>query len=198
MPTQVNMPTPNSDLLIRRAGPDDYAAYGQLLVQSYVALPGFPGPEQQPDYYRMLADVGQLTTKASVDIFVASLNQQVLGGVVYIGDMRDYGATEQTAGIRQACGIRLLAVHPASRGLGIGQALTEYCITQAKAAGKQRVVLHSTEAMASARRLYQRLGFIALEALNFSQVGLAVYGFQLQLTQPADGNNQPTVLHYDE
>jgi GNAT superfamily N-acetyltransferase len=54
---------------------------------------------------------------------------------------------------------RLLAVDPAARGRGIGRALFQECLARARAAGKRRMALHTTEWMATARAMYERAGF---------------------------------------
>ena len=54
---------------------------------------------------------------------------------------------------------RFLAVDPAARGRGIGRALFQACLERARAAGKGRMALHTTEWMAAARAMYERAGF---------------------------------------
>ena len=55
--------------------------------------------------------------------------------------------------------IRMVAVHPEARGRGIGRALMEACLREARAAGKTIVTLHTTRRMDVARRMYESMGF---------------------------------------
>ena len=48
----------SSTLTIRDLHETEAGALGRLLVSAYRALDGFPGPAEQPAYYRMLADIG--------------------------------------------------------------------------------------------------------------------------------------------
>ena len=54
---------------------------------------------------------------------------------------------------------RFLAVDPAARGRGVGRALFQACLERARAAGKRRMALHTTQWMATARAMYERAGF---------------------------------------
>ncbi len=55
--------------------------------------------------------------------------------------------------------LRVLLVEPAVRGLGLGRRLVDECLRFARGAGYRRVVLSTYDAMAEARRIYQRAGF---------------------------------------
>ena len=55
--------------------------------------------------------------------------------------------------------VRLLAVSPAARGLGAGEALMRRLLEAAEAAGFSRIVLSTQRGMIAAQRLYERLGF---------------------------------------
>jgi DNA-binding MarR family transcriptional regulator/GNAT superfamily N-acetyltransferase len=55
--------------------------------------------------------------------------------------------------------LRVLLVEPAGRGMGIGTRLVDECLRFAKRAGYRRMVLLTYDALADARRVYQRTGF---------------------------------------
>ncbi|ACV25514.1 GCN5-related N-acetyltransferase [Kangiella koreensis DSM 16069] len=167
---------------ITNANLDEFKSIGDLMVRVYSALEGFPKPEEQPTYYQMLRNVGSLTETPSTELFVAKDEQkEILGAVVFFGDMKDYGSGGTAVQEKGACGFRLLAVAPAARGLGIGKALSIACIERTKLLGKKTVVIHSTEAMKVAWGMYERLGFKRELDLDFTQQDLPVYGFRLKL-----------------
>ena len=160
----------------------EHDALGQLMVRVYSGLSGFPTPEEQPRYYEMLANIGQFTERPGVRVLVAvSAREEILGGVVYFADMAQYGSGGIASTIEDASGIRLLGVDPRFRGSGVGKALTAACIQLAHDAGHSQVILHTTSAMRVAWEMYERLGFVRAEELDFEQEGFPVYGFRLQL-----------------
>ncbi len=55
---------------------------------------------------------------------------------------------------------RMLGVAPAGQGQGVGRALVQACIDRARQQGRRALVLSSEVRMASAHRLYERMGFV--------------------------------------
>ena len=177
--TDERMDTP---LTIRDLRRDEHEALGQLMVQVYAKLDGFPTPLEQPRYYELLANVGQFTERPGARVLVAvTSREELVGGVVYFGDMAQYGSGGIATSVRNASGIRLLAVDPRFRGAGTGKALTAECIRLARDAGHSQVILHTTAAMQTAWAMYERIGFVRAEELDFLQEGFPVYGFRLRL-----------------
>ena len=81
----------NTTIAIRDIKDAERTALGDLMVAVYSSLEGFPTPEEQPDYYEMLQNIGQQTQKLNTRVFVALEGERVLGGVVYFSDMKQYG-----------------------------------------------------------------------------------------------------------
>ncbi len=179
---------PSEDIAIRLANPAEYPALGALTVEAYASLPGMPSPAEQPEYYGLLRDVGSRASRASLRVYAAiGASGEVLGSVDFIGDMLDYASGGTASTVRDAAGIRLLAVTPAARARGIGKRLTQFCIERARELGRGKVILHSTRAMQTAWAMYERQGFERSPALDFRQGQLEVFGFELDLARPAAG-----------
>ncbi|WP_257313234.1 GNAT family N-acetyltransferase [Geothrix fuzhouensis] len=171
-------------LTIRDLRPNEFDALGRLLVEVYASLDGFPTPEEQPRYYELLANIGRFTEKWDARVLVAlSAEGELMGGVVYFGDMAEYGSGGTATTVKDASGIRLLGVSPKFRALGVGKELTKACIQLAQEKGHAQVILHTTQAMQIAWGLYERLGFERSEDLDFLQGELPVYGFRLPLVK---------------
>ena len=165
---------------VRNANLDEFREIGSLMVRVYSQLDGFPKESDQPEYYRMLTNIGELTKKPETELLVAvSADEKMYGAVVYFGNMSFYGSGGSATEEMDASGFRLLAVDPAARGRGIGKLLTMECITKAKRRGHSRVVIHTTKAMQTAWSMYEKLGFRRSEDLDFMQEGLPVFGFRL-------------------
>jgi GNAT superfamily N-acetyltransferase len=175
--------TPPAPLLtIRPVYADEHERLGKLLVAAYAALPGMPQPEEQPDYYAMLANVAARAARPALTVFIATnAAGDLLGSIDFIADMRHCGSGGTASTVTDAAGVRLLAVDDAFRGQGAGKALTRFCIGRARELGKARVVLHTTRAMQTAWAMYQALGFVRFPEIDFQQGSLAIFGFQLDL-----------------
>ena len=167
---------------VRNAKPAEFSKIGKLMVKVYSQLEGFPKESEQPAYYKMLSDVGELTNKPETELLVAvSSDGKIAGGVVYFSDMKYYGSGGTATREQNASGFRLLAVDPLFRGHGIGKLLTNECIRKAMEKSHSQVVIHTTMAMQTAWKMYEKLGFKRSGDLDFMQGELPVYGFRLLL-----------------
>lgn len=171
-----------SELEIREVRPEECVALGQLLVEAYASLEGFPTPAELPAYYEMLANIGSFTEKKDARVLVAlSEEGELVGGVVYFGDMAEYSNASIATTLENASGMRLLGVSVKARGQGVGKALTQACIQQAREKGHAEMILHSTHFMPTAWGMYERMGFQRSDDLNFQSGDVTVFGFRLRL-----------------
>lgn len=170
------------EFTIRNAKPNEFQEIGKLMVQVYSQLEGFPTEIEQPNYYKMLANVGDLTQKPETELLVAvSSEDKIVGSLVYFSDMQYYGSGGTATQEQNASGFRLLAVDFLTRGKGIGKLLIHECIRKANDKGHREVIIHSTKAMEIAWKIYENLGFKRSENLDFMQGELYVFGFKLVL-----------------
>ena len=169
------------EIEIRNAKPEEHPVLGQIMVDVYSSLEGFPSQEEQPDYYKMLSNIGELTKNPDTEIFVAvGPKGKVMGGVVYFSNMKYYGSGGIATRETNAAGFRLLAVDRDFRGKKLGRMLTQRCIDRAKQDGREQLIIHSTKAMETAWKMYERMGFERSKDLDFIQGQLPVFGFRMR------------------
>lgn len=67
--------------------------------------------------------------------------------------------------------VRMLAVDPSARGLGVGQLLMDECLRRARLDGASAIGLHTSGDMAAAMILYSRMGFERVPEFDFHPEG---------------------------
>jgi ribosomal protein S18 acetylase RimI-like enzyme len=161
---------------IRPVRPQEHQVLGELTVAAYAAID--PAVVEEDGYAGELRDVAGRVADADVLVAVDDAGK-VLGGVTYV---RGPGSAWAEFSEPDGAGIRMLAVAPDAQGRGIGEALSRACVDLARAAGKGQIVLHSTDRMTAAHRLYERLGFARDVSLDWEPVpGFWLRGFRLRL-----------------
>lgn len=159
-------------ITIRAIREDEIAPLSAITVAAYRTLAVDVG-----DYMVTLADVAGRVRHARV--IVAVDGDRLLGGVTYVPDAASAYAEFADA---DGAGIRMLAVDSAARGRGAGEALVGACVAMARADGRRRVVLHTTEAMQAAQRLYAKLGFERASERDWSpKPDIKLLGYELLL-----------------
>jgi GNAT superfamily N-acetyltransferase len=78
--------------------------------------------------------------------------------------------------------VRLLAVLPNFREYGIGAKLIDECENRARRAEYPALTLHTTTLMQTARRMYEKRGYLRYPELDFEPTaGFIVYGYKKEL-----------------
>jgi GNAT superfamily N-acetyltransferase len=72
--------------------------------------------------------------------------------------------------------LRILLVHPAARGLGIGGLLVDTCVNFARAVGYQRIQLWTNDPLVAARHIYLARGFTLIEEQPHRSFGVHLIG----------------------
>ena len=93
----------------------------------------------------------------------------IVGSVLLFAPSTDaYGGIAQPVDWPE---VRMLAVDPEARGLGVGQLLLDECLRRARADGAHSIGLHSSISMRAAMRLYTRMGFARVPEFDFQPEG---------------------------
>jgi ribosomal protein S18 acetylase RimI-like enzyme len=162
-----------ASLSVEPAGPDDFAAIASVTVAAYL------GEDLASEgYATQLADVAGRAGRSEL-LVVRDAAGRVVGSVALVleGDFGEITESDDEASFR------MLVVDPTVRGRGVGELLVRTCLDRARAAGKRRMVLSTDPRMASAHRLYERLGFRRLPERDWSPVpgvDLLVYALELE------------------
>lgn len=140
---------------VRLARPEEYDEAGRVTALAYREF-ARPQDEGWHEYLHRIADV-----RARADhtlVLVAVEDGRVLASATVELDRRIEPEDDPTLGPQDA-EIRMLGVHPDARRRGIARALMDACFDKARARGKTRMQLHTTQRMAAAQAMYESLGF---------------------------------------
>jgi len=135
--------------VVRRARPEDLAAAGAVTVAAYAEFT--EGPDD--GYVALLGDAARRDREA--ELWVAEVDGEVLGTVTLAlpgSPWREIATADEGE-------FRMLAVSPAARRLGVGNALTGLVLDRFRELGFGSVVLSSLAQMSAAHRIYERHGF---------------------------------------
>lgn len=131
---------------------DDTAAAGAVVQQAYFALPSYP---RDPEYDVTIGAVGERVRESTV--LAALLDGRIVGCLTYVADHHDPHAEFED---EEAASFRYFGVDPSVQGMGVGEAMVNWCLDRARSDGRLRMRIHTLESMPGARRLYERMGFL--------------------------------------
>lgn len=157
---------------IRDARDDELDVVAALSVDAYAEYAARMSPDAWSSFAQDIANVrGRLP---DAELLVAVVDGRLVGSVTLFFHWR--GAQADTVGVR------LLAVVPEARGLGVGRALMEEVIARARARGRHRVVLTLAPEMANVKELSEELGFAREPELDHAPApGVRSEGYALTL-----------------
>lgn len=165
-----------SEVTIRPAREDELPAVGELTFEAYRAN-GYLDGREDGSYARQLRDARPRYEQA--ELLVAVDDAGTILGTVAIAlpgtPWREIGGPDELE-------FRMLAVSPAARGRGVGEALTRRVLDRAAELGCTAVALSSSRLMHAAHRLYERLGFQRTPELDWSpEPGVQLIAYRLAL-----------------
>lgn len=170
---------------IRDARDADRAAVRELTLAAYAEYADVMEPSAWAGLSGAVRDT--LESTAPVERIVAEHGGRIVGSVMLFPPQAQvYGEFLAAA---QAPELRLLAVSPEARGLGVGKALVDECIRRARRMGASEIGLHTSRSLAAAVRLYRRMGFVRAPETDFQPEGAElVEGYRLPMvdSDPSD------------
>ncbi|MFS8103191.1 GNAT family N-acetyltransferase [Lentzea alba] len=179
-----------ADLIIRPATEADLPAIGAVTVEAYRVDGYLEGTEDYADHLadaasrfrdaELLVAVDTSGAANSSDAVDSAGSGTVLGSVTIVLPGTPYAEISRPGELE----FRMLSVSAAARGRGVGEALVRAVIDRARAAGIGQVVLSSSEKMAAAHRLYERLGFTRLPERDWAPLpglNLVAYAYGMPL-----------------
>lgn len=151
---------------IRRAGESEVDdLVGLLLRANDEHLRSFP-PAVASGYREELERLPELLPR-DAEVFVADMGGRAAGMMAFLPDASADAHVWPPGGSV----LRFLAVEPTARGAGLGRTLVSFCVDRARALDVRYLGLHTAPSMQAARHLYERLGFVRDEQLDFDPGG---------------------------
>jgi ribosomal protein S18 acetylase RimI-like enzyme len=140
---------------VRRAAPGEYAEAGRVTALAYRE---FVRPEDH-DWHEYLDHIADVAGRAErTMILVAVEDGRILGSVTLELEGRTEESDDHPLQPDEAH-IRMLGVDPAERRRGVARMLMDACLAEARAAGKRRFSLNTTQRMLVAQAMYEAMGF---------------------------------------
>lgn len=159
--------TAADEVTLRDATEEDRPVVERLTLRAYAEYSGVMEPQAwrglEQAIRRALSSVGD------EERIVAESAGKVVGAVMlYPPGVNVYG---DMLGPLDWPEVRLLAVDPDARGQGIAHLLMEECVRRARAAGTERLGIHTSRSMEVAVGMYRRMGFERAPAHDFHPPG---------------------------
>lgn len=168
-----------SDVRIRDARADERPIIRDITLAAYSGYAEI----MEPSAWALLRDAvvsGLEADDKAQRIVAVNAEDEVVGSVMlYPPASEAYSFADATLPWPE---LRLLAVPAHQRGRGIGEALVAECVRRAREMGATELGLHTSRSMTTARRMYQRLGFLRVPERDFQPPGAElVEGYRLPL-----------------
>lgn len=160
----------------RRATTEDIDIVNAIIGEVYVGE-GWANPLHSPDYVRSLLDAAARIEQA--EVLISFVDDEPVGSVTVtdgppLANIAEPGELE----------VRMLAVLPRARRLGVAGALMQAAEDLARSRGMQKVVLSTDPAMTAARSLYAGRGYSRTPDRDWVINGSHLITYALPLATP--------------
>jgi ribosomal protein S18 acetylase RimI-like enzyme len=156
-----------SDIEIRELRPEEYDEGGRVTAEAYRVY------ARGSDWDAYLVHIAGVAERADRTTVLGAFDDgRIVATVTLELDRRvEEGQDHQEAQRLPSheAHIRMLGVHPAAQGRGIGKALMDETIRLARERGKTLMTLHTTERMTAAQGMYEAMGFRRLPDWRVSE-----------------------------
>ena len=150
-------------LCVRDAFPLEIDVAASVMVESYAEYAcSFPHEVFQ-SYISSVQDVRSRLNES--ELVIAEMNGDIVGAVTFYPDGTKTGGSDGWP--TDWAGLRLLAVRPASRRIGVGKLLIKECISRCSTRGIKILGLHSTRHMTVAQLMYKKMGFTRIPKYDY-------------------------------
>lgn len=139
-------------MILRLARPEEFAEVGEVTLAAYVA-DGFL--DRDEEYAEELRAASHRAENAELVVAVDRDSHAVVGTVTFCRPGSPYAEISRSGEAE----FRMLAVTPSARGRGVGEMLVRWCVDRAREQGCTAVALSTLPEMATAHRMYERMGF---------------------------------------
>ena len=167
-----------SDVVVRDAREEEMEAVRALTLEAY----GEFARVMEPGAWAGLRDAlhRALDSDVGAERIVAEHEGRIVGSVMlFPASSATYGGSVEAPPWPE---LRLLAVAPGARGMGVGRLLVDECARRARASGATELGLHTSKSMETAIGMYRRMGFVRAPEHDFQPEGAErVEGYRLPL-----------------
>jgi ribosomal protein S18 acetylase RimI-like enzyme len=165
-------------VVLRDARGEDRAAVRALTLQAYAEYATVMAPSAWTELEQAIRRA--VDSESGAERIVAEHQGRIVGSVMlFPPSAAAYGDTVQAPPWPE---LRLLAVSPEARGMGVGRLLVDECVRRARASGAAELGLHTSKSMETAIGMYRGMGFVRAPEHDFQPEGAElVEGYRLGL-----------------
>jgi ribosomal protein S18 acetylase RimI-like enzyme len=165
-------------VLLRDARDEDRTAVRALTLQAYSEYEWVMEPSAWAELEAAIRRA--VDGESAAERIVAVHEGRIVGSVMlFPRETATYGGSLEAPPWPE---LRLLAVSPEARGMGVGRLLVDECVRRARASGATELGLHTSRSMETAIGMYRRMGFVRAPEHDFQPEGAElVEGYRLRL-----------------